>query len=90
MKLTTHNLQKCLSKIDYSIFDCGYPNKLILDNKGKITGIELRHSSMYFVMKSGIKTVATLGSCTIKMMGKDTVCIGNNKMFVQLHNFDKV
>ena len=88
MKLTIENLEKCLSKIDYSIKG-EKPNRFIYDHTGKNTGVRVWNDTIDFTMDSRIETVAVMNRCTIKMIKRDTVQIGNEKMFVLFHNFSK-
>ncbi len=88
MKLTIENLEKCLSKIDYSIKG-KTPNRFIYNHKNKNTYIRVWNETIVFEMETRIKTVAVMDRCTISMLSKQTVMLGNNKLFIQLHNFDK-
>lgn len=88
MKLTIDNLKLCLSKIDYKLKG-EKPNRFIYNHKDKNTGVRVWNDTIDFKMDSGITTVAVMNNCTIKMLGKDTVQLGNQKIFVQFHNFSK-
>lgn len=88
MKLTIENLTACLSAISYQIKGVK-PNQFIYDYKGKNTGVRVWNDTIEFKMDSEIKPVAVMNRCSIKMMNKDTVMIGNEKMFVLFHNFTK-
>jgi hypothetical protein len=86
MKLTKDNLKKYLAKIDYTIKGAT-PNRFIIDNENKNTGIRVWNETIDFNMKNGIRAVAVFDKCTIKMLSKNTLMIGNGGLFIQLHNF---
>ena len=88
MKLTIENLELCLSKIDYKLKG-KTPNRFIFTNENENTGIRVWNETIDFNMDCGIKAVAVMGKCTIKMLSKTTVMFGSEKLFIQLHNFDK-
>lgn len=88
MKLTIENLSECLSKIDFKIKG-EIPNRFIYDEKGINTGVRVWKDTLEFKMDSGITTTAVMNSCAIDMFGKDTVTLGNQKMFIQFYNFNK-
>lgn len=88
MKLTLENLNTCLSKIDYTIKG-KQPNRFIFNHKAENTGIRVWNETIEFNMDCGIKAVAVMDKCTIKMLSRNTVMFGCGKLFIQLHNFDK-
>ena len=91
MKLTLENLTQCLSKIDYTLKG-KTPNRFIFNHKGENTGIRVWNETIDFNMVNmdcDIKAVAVIDKCTIKMLSKSTVMFGSEKLFIQLHNFDK-
>lgn len=89
MKLTLDNLNSHLQRIEYTLRG-KVPNRFIINNKGENTGIRVWDETIEFNMEHcGLKAVAVMGKCTIKMLSKTTVMFGDGKLFIQLHNFEK-